>query len=71
MMGAGVKGGVSYGATDDFGRRSVERPTNAWEFYATVLKILGFDFDRLTWYHNGFDRKLTDVHGRVIEEVLS
>jgi hypothetical protein len=71
MMGAGVKGGVSYGATDEFGRRSVDRPTNVWEFYATVLHLLGYDFDRLTWYHNGFDRKLTDVHGHVLTELLA
>ncbi|ADB18150.1 protein of unknown function DUF1501 [Pirellula staleyi DSM 6068] len=71
MMGAGVKPGVSYGATDDFGRRSVTDKTNVWEFYATVLKILGYDFDKLSWYHNGFDRKITDVHGRVIDKVLA
>jgi hypothetical protein len=71
MMGAGVKAGVSYGATDDFGRRSVEGVTQVWEFYATVLRLLGYDYDRLSWYHNGFDRKLTDVHGRVIREVLA
>jgi hypothetical protein len=71
MMGAGVKGGTAYGATDDFGRRSVENPTNVWEFYATVLQLLGYDFDRLTWYYNGLDRKLTDVHGRVIKEILA
>ncbi|HVJ68929.1 MAG TPA: DUF1501 domain-containing protein, partial [Caulifigura sp.] len=71
MMGAGVKGGTSYGATDEFGRRSVDRVTNVWEFYATVLHLLGYDFNRLAWYHNGFDRKLTDVHGRVIREVLA
>ncbi|WP_238397432.1 DUF1501 domain-containing protein [Anatilimnocola aggregata] len=71
MMGAGVKGGVSYGATDEFGRRSVEKVTNVWEFYATVLHLLGMDFDKLSWYHNGFDRKLTDVHGRVLREVLA
>lgn len=71
MMGAGVKRGISYGATDEFGRRSVHQPTNVWEFYATVLHLLGFDHERLTWYYNGFDRKLTDVHGRVIHEVLA
>jgi hypothetical protein len=71
MMGAGVKGGVSYGATDDFGRRSVENVTNVWEFYGTVLRILGFDFDKLGFYYNGFDRKLTDVHGAVIKAVLA
>jgi hypothetical protein len=71
MMGAGVKAGAIYGTTDEFGRRVVEHPTNVWEFYATVLHILGFDFERLTWHHNGLERKLTDVHGRVIREVLS
>jgi len=71
MMGAGVKGGISYGATDEFGRKSVEKVTNVWEFYATVLHLLGFDFDRLKFYHNGIDRKITDVHGKVITEVLA
>ncbi|HSI37401.1 MAG: DUF1501 domain-containing protein [Phycisphaerae bacterium] len=71
MMGAGVRPGVSYGATDEFGRRSVDRPTQVWEFYATVLHLLGLDFDRVSYYHNGFDRKLTDVHGRVIRELLA
>lgn len=71
MMGAGVKGGAVYGATDDFGRRSVQNPTNVWEFYATVLHLLGYDYKRLTWYYNGLDRTLTDVHGRVITELLA
>jgi uncharacterized protein (DUF1501 family) len=71
MMGAGVRGGTSHGATDEFGRRSVADVTNVWQFYATVLHILGYDYDRLAYYHNGFDRKLTDVHGRVIREVLA
>jgi hypothetical protein len=71
MMGAGVKGGVSYGATDEFGRRAEQQPTTIWDFYATVLDILGFDHTKLTWYHNGLDRRLTDVHGHVIREVLA
>lgn len=71
MMGAGIKGGVSYGATDEFGRRSVENVTTVWDFYATVLHVLGFDHTRLTWYHNGTDRRLTDVHGHVIHEILA
>ncbi len=70
MMGAGVKPG-SYGATDEFGRRAVENVTKVWEFYGTVLQILGFDFDRLSFYYNGLDRKLTDVHGGVIKAVLA
>ena len=71
MMGAGVKGGVSYGATDDFGRRAVEDVTTVWDFYATVLHLLGFDHTKLTWYHNGLDRRLTDVHGRRIDQILT
>lgn len=70
MMGAGIKPG-SYGATDEFGRRAVDQVTNVWEFYATVLHLLGCDFNRITYYHNGLDRKLTDVHGRVIRAVLA
>ena len=71
MMGGGVKGGTSYGATDDFGRRAVENPTTIWEFYSTVLHILGLDYEQLSYYHNGLDRRLTDVHGHVIKEVLA
>lgn len=71
MMGAGVKPGVSYGATDEFGRRSVENVTTVWDFYATVLHLLGFDHQRLTYYHNGLNRRLTDVHGHVIRDILA
>ena len=71
MMGAGVKGGVSYGATDEFGRRAEVNPATVWDFYATVLHLLGFNHEQLTWYHNGLDRRLTDVHGHVITDVLS
>jgi hypothetical protein len=71
MMGAGVRPGVSHGATDAFGRRAEQDPTTVWDFYATVLHLLGFDHQRLTWYHNGLDRRLTDVHGQVIRQLLS
>ena len=71
MMGGGTKGGVSYGATDEFGRRAVENPTTVWDYYATVLHLLGFNHEQLTYYHNGLDRRLTDVHGHVIDEVLA
>jgi hypothetical protein len=70
MMGAGVRGGVSHGATDDFGRRAAVDPVTVWDFYATALHLLGFDHRRLTWYHNGLDRRLTDVHGQLITSVL-
>jgi len=71
LMGAGVKGGVSYGATDEFGRRAVENIATVYDFYATVLSLLGLDHERLTYYHNGADRRLTDVHGHVIREALA
>jgi hypothetical protein len=70
MLGAGVQGGVSYGATDDFGRRAAVDAVTVWDFYATALHALGFDHEQLTWYYNGLDRRLTDVHGRVIRELL-
>lgn len=70
MAGAGVKGGVSYGSTDEFGRRAVVNPTTVWDFYGTVLHLLGFDHERLTYYYNGLDRRLTDVQGGVVREVL-
>ena len=71
MMGAGVRGGVSYGATDDFGRRAVEDVSTVWDFYATVLHLLGIDHERLTFRNNGIDRRLTDVHGHVLYDILA
>lgn len=71
MLGAGVKGGASYGATDDFGRRAVENVTSIHEFWATVLHLMGLDHEKLSFYHNGLQRRLTDVHGHVIREVLA
>jgi len=71
MMGAGVKGGVSYGATDDFGRRSVQDVTTVYDFYATVLHLLGLDHERLTFYFNGLQQRLTNLHGHVIKNVLA
>jgi hypothetical protein len=71
LLGAGVKGGISYGATDEFGRRAVEKVSTIYDFHATVLNLLGLDHERLTYYHNGIQRRLTDVHGHVIKEVLA
>ena len=71
MMGAGVKGGVSHGATDDFGRRSVQDMATVYDFHATVLRLLGIDHEKLTYYHNGTNRRLTDVHGHVLERILA
>jgi uncharacterized protein (DUF1501 family) len=71
MMGAGIKGGVSFGETDDFGRRSVVDVATVYDFYATVLHLLGLNHEKLTYYHNGAQRRLTDVHGHVLKEVLA
>jgi hypothetical protein len=71
MMGAGVKGGATIGATDEFGRRAAVDPVTVWDFYATALHILGFDHTRLTYYHNGLNRRLTDVHGNVLQSLLA
>jgi hypothetical protein len=71
MMGAGVRGGVSHGATDDFGRRSVQDVTSVYDFYATVLHLLGLDHEKLTYYFNGLQQRLTNVHGHVIRGVLA
>jgi hypothetical protein len=70
MLGAGIKRGVSYGATDEFGRRAVMDVSTIYDFHATVLRLLGLDHEKLTFYHNGIKRRLTDVHGQVIKEVL-
>jgi hypothetical protein len=71
MMGAGVKGGVSHGATDEFGRRSVQDVATVYDFHATVLHLLGLNHEKLTYYHNGTNRRLTDVHGHVLERLLA
>jgi hypothetical protein len=71
MMGAGIRGGVSYGETDEFGRRAAVNIASVYDFYATVLHLLGLDHERLTYYHNGAQRRLTDVHGHVLKDILS
>ena len=71
LAGAGVKRGYSYGATDDLGYRAVEDITTIYDLHATVLHLLGLDHERLSFYHNGIERRLTDVHGHVIEGVLA
>lgn len=70
MAGAGVKKGFSYGATDEFGYRAVENVVTVHDFHATILHLLGMDHERLTYYHNGLERRLTDVHGTVVDGIL-
>jgi hypothetical protein len=71
MAGAGLKPGYSYGATDELGYKAAEKPVTIYDFHATILHLLGIDHTRLTYYHNGLQRRLTDVHGHVIKEVLA
>ncbi|MBL9176181.1 MAG: DUF1501 domain-containing protein [Verrucomicrobiales bacterium] len=71
MAGAGVKKGFSYGATDEFGHKAVENIVTVHDFHATILHLLGMEHERLTYYHNGLERRLTDVHGTVVREILA
>jgi hypothetical protein len=71
LAGAGVKRGFSYGATDEFGYKAVENVVTVYDFHATILHLLGLDHERLSFYHNGTERRLTDVHGHVIRELLA
>jgi uncharacterized protein (DUF1501 family) len=70
LAGGGIKGGTSYGQSDEWSFRAVEHPATCYDVHATVLHLLGIDHTRLTFRHNGIDRRLTDVHGHVIEEIL-
>jgi hypothetical protein len=71
LAGAGVKGGTSYGATDEWSWKAAVDVTTAHDLHATVLRLLGIDHERLTFYNNGVDRRLTDVHGHVIRRILA
>ena len=71
LAGAGVKRGFSYGATDELGHKAVENVTTIYDFHATLLHLLGLNHERLSYYHNGIERRLTDVHGKVITGILS
>jgi hypothetical protein len=71
MAGGGIKGGTVYGATDEFGFKAVENPTSVHDLHATLLHTLGLDHKRLTYRYGGRDFRLTDVHGRVLHEVLA
>ncbi|SKA79950.1 Protein of unknown function [Prosthecobacter debontii] len=71
MTGAGVKPGISYGSTDALGHKAAENVTTIYDFHATILHLMGLDHERLSYYHNGIDRRLTDVHGHVIRDILA
>lgn len=71
MAGAGVKSGFSYGSSDEIGYNVAENPVTIYDFHATVLHLLGLDHTRLTFYHNGIQRRVTDVHGEVVRGILT
>jgi hypothetical protein len=71
LAGGGIKGGVTYGASDEWSYKAAQNATYCYDLHATVLHLLGIDHEKLTFRHNGIDRRLTDVHGHVIKEVLA
>lgn len=71
LAGAGVRPGVAHGRSDEWSWKAVEGVTTAHDFHATLLHLLGLDHEQLTWRHSGIDRRLTDVHGQVIREILA
>ena len=71
MAGGGVKGGYVHGATDEFGFRAVENKVHVHDLQATIMKLMGFDHENFTYRYAGRDFRLTDVHGRVVEEVIA
>ncbi|MEQ1829371.1 MAG: DUF1501 domain-containing protein [Pirellula sp.] len=71
MAGGGIRGGTVYGATDEFGFKAVENPVSVHDLHATMLHLLGFDHEKLTFRYAGRDFRLTDVHGQVLREIVS
>jgi hypothetical protein len=71
LAGGGVKGGMVYGATDEFGFRTVNKPVHVHDLHATVLHPLGMDHTKITYPYSGRDFRLTDLSGKVIQEVMA
>jgi uncharacterized protein DUF1501 len=71
LAGGGVQGGIAHGATDPLGLRAVEKKVHIHDLHATILHLLGFDHERLTFLHEGREQRLTDVHGRVVTDILA
>ncbi len=71
LAGAGIKAGVAHGASDEFSYQAVADKTWCYDLHATILHLLGIDHERLSFRHNGIDRRLTDVHGHVIRAILA
>ncbi|MBI3856064.1 MAG: DUF1501 domain-containing protein [Planctomycetes bacterium] len=71
MAGGGVRGGLAYGATDEFGWHAVENKVHVHDLHATILHLMGINHEKLTYRYSGRDYRLTDVHGRVVKEILA
>jgi uncharacterized protein (DUF1501 family) len=71
MAGGGVKGGQAYGATDEFGFKAVDQRVHVHDLHATMLHLMGFDHEKLTYRWAGRDFRLTDIHGNVVKELLA
>jgi len=71
LAGGGIKGGMTYGQTDDFGFKVAENPVHVHDLHATILHLLGIDHTKLTYRYSGRDFRLTDVSGRVVTEILA
>ncbi|MCO6457229.1 MAG: DUF1501 domain-containing protein [Pirellulaceae bacterium] len=71
LAGAGIRPGIVHGASDEHGLRAVENPVHVHDLHATILHLMGFDHERLTFRHAGRDYRLTDVHGQVVREILA
>jgi Uncharacterized protein conserved in bacteria len=71
LAGGGVKGGMTYGATDDFGFKAIDKPVHPHDLHATILHLFGYDHTRLTYRYSGRDFRLTDVEGAVIHDILT
>ena len=71
LAGGGIKGGITLGSTDELGFHIAERPVHIHDLQATILHLLGLDHERLTFTHGGRDYRLTDVHGKVVQEIIA
>ncbi|GIX04067.1 MAG: sulfatase [Planctomycetaceae bacterium] len=71
LAGGGIRGGTVFGATDEFGFQAVDRPVSVHDLHATILYLLGFDHERLTYRYAGRDFRLTDVSGRILHEIVA
>jgi uncharacterized protein (DUF1501 family) len=71
LAGGGVKGGMTYGSTDEFGFAAMENKVHVHDLHATILHLMGLDHENLTYRYSGRDFRLTDVHGNVVKDILA